>query len=69
MIELQMKYFQYLSALFRLIGMKHYPTYFSQFFVQLMGRTTNRVGEAAKGQFPKKVVNHLIFIKYHVDDF
>ena len=45
MIELQMKYFQYLSALFRLIGMKHYPTYFSQFFVQLMGRTTDEKEE------------------------
>ena len=34
-----MKFFQYLSALFHLIGSKHYTTYFSQFFVQLMGRT------------------------------
>jgi hypothetical protein len=40
MTELQVKYFQYLSALFRLIADKHYPTYFSQIFVQLMGRTS-----------------------------
>ena len=37
-----MKFFQYLSALFHLIGSKHYTTYFSQFFVQLMGRTLER---------------------------
>ena len=39
MTEHQMKFFQYLSALFHLIGSKHFTTYFSQFFVQLMGRT------------------------------
>jgi hypothetical protein len=39
MTELQVKYLHYLSALPRLIEHKHYPTYFSHIFVQLMGRT------------------------------
>ena len=45
MTELQIAHFYHIIVLFRLIGLKHYPTYFSQFFVQLMGRTTTEKAE------------------------
>jgi hypothetical protein len=77
-----MKYFQYLSALFRLIEHKRYPTYFSQIFVQLLGRTSvfykiaNRLFSVVKKIFSKKwgivgiVVNlqsiRKICVYYHV---
>ena len=57
-----MKFFQYLSALFHLIGSKHFTTYFSQFFVQLMGRTLDCGGRIRdeKVTFWVQIARHLI---------
>jgi len=62
-----MKFFQYLSSLFHLIGSKHFTTYFSQFFVQLMGRTLQRASCTGSEIMTTTLVAALYFGGNHAD--